>query len=234
MARACTASALLAVTLAGCGASGASDSPGDAERSRRSTERGGSPPAPADAGTRTGHGVDADSVVVPDWDASPPQAVIALGERGGRTLAAARSRGRSQPRPVRLHRPALRATTVGRDPQGGVARVRVSIRERIACRASGGVNFQQERRRYFPPPQVGRIQARSPGTRLPATRRRSLPLALSVTRCGHRATLVRVRGELWAEAINGLGLEAVTAQLQFEYRPSAVFRGSPKAPQKRE
>jgi hypothetical protein len=96
-----------------------------------------------------------------------------------------------------------------------VARVRVSISERTVCRAGGGVRFERPRRRYFPPPQVESIRA-TPGTRLPTRRRRSL-LTLAGRRCGSQAEAVEVRGRLWAEVINGSGLEAISAPIRFRH-----------------
>jgi hypothetical protein len=117
---------------------------------------------------------------------------------------------------VELREPRLRGTTRGEDENGGVARVRISILERITCRAAGGAEFARPRVRYFPPPQIERIKS-APGTRLPTTRERSLLLSLG-GRCGPGARAAAVHGELWGEAINGSGLEAVTPHIRFAYR----------------
>ena len=136
---------------------------------------------------------DPGRVAVPETDTTPPMARIELASAGdGRTLA----------------RPRLRGTAVAVDSDGGVARVRVSIRERMTCHGSDG-SVERRRTRYFPPPQIERIRS-TPGTRLPTTRTRSLRLALA--HCD-------VHGELWGEAINGSGLEAVTPHIRFVYRP---------------
>jgi hypothetical protein len=45
-------------------------------------------------------------------------------------------------------------------------------------------------------------------------------LALIGARCGPDAQAVEVHGQLWGEAINGRGLEAVTPHIRFSYRRS--------------
>ena len=67
------------------------------------------------------------------------------------------------------------------------------------------------RTRYFPPPQRERLRS-NPGARLPTEKRRTLALALGRGRCGD-GEAVEVEAELWGEAINGSGLEAVTPHL---------------------
>jgi hypothetical protein len=154
-------------------------------------------------------------VQVPERDASPPAAMIRLARVDGRTLAeASQPPEDAAPRTVTLDEPALHATAIGRDANGGVARVRVSIREEIECRNADGA-YRRLRTRYFPPPQVERIRS-NPGARLPTSATRSLPLRLSAARCAP-GRLTAVHGELWGEAINGSGLEAVTAHLKFVY-----------------
>lgn len=178
-----------------------------------------SPAPPPDAGTAEGHGADRrERIAVPRSDASPPSATIVLATAGGLQLGRAGTSEAADERPVRLHVPALRGTTVGLDRDGGVARVRVSVRETIACRPGGSAAaFTRRRTRYFPPPQVGRTRS-NPGALLPTRRVRSRRLALGGTRCGPAADPVAVRGELWGEAINGSGLEAVTPHVRFVFR----------------
>jgi hypothetical protein len=171
-----------------------------------------SPAPPPDAGTQAGHGAGPGRVAVPERDASPPAATIRLARADGRTLAEA-ARG-NRARTVTLDEPRLRGTTTGSDENGGVARVRVSIREEIEC-SNGDGPYRRLRTRYFPPPQVERIRS-NPGARLPITATRSVPLRLSEARCG-LGRLTLVHGELWGEAINGSGLEAVTPHLKFVY-----------------
>lgn len=170
------------------------------------------PAPPPDAGMQAGHGADQGRVNVPERDASPPSASITLARADGGVLAKTSRRGSADT--VTLDEPRLRGTTTGRDDNGGVARVRVSIREEIECRDGDGA-YRRLRTRYFPPPQVERIRS-NPGARLPTSAKRSLPLRLSEARCG-AGRVASVHGELWGEAINGSGLEAVTPHLRFVY-----------------
>ena len=154
-------------------------------------------------------------MAVPERDPSPPTASVTLARADGNTLAeSSQPPDDTRPRTVTLDRPSLRGTTTGRDADGGVARVRVSVREEIECRDGDGA-YRRLRTRYFPPPQIERIRS-NPGARLPTSAKRSLPLSLSEARCGP-GRLTAVHGELWGEAINGSGLEAVTPHLKFVY-----------------
>jgi hypothetical protein len=96
----------------------------------------------------------------------------------------------------------------------------VSIRERITCQATDGRRFERARIRCFPPPQIESIDS-NPDARLPVRAQRSRRLSLAGERCGADAKAVKVHGELWGEAINGDGLEAVTPHIRFLYRGSA-------------
>ena len=219
--RTCIRHALVLTTVAlaaalGCGGEDDDESPASAapaERSERSEGSEASVPAPPpDAGTRTGHAGDRPGrVEVPESDESPPEATVLLRSAGGRTLARVAGRGEGQESAVTLSAPELRGTTVGTDGDGGVARVRVSIREELRC----GSRIRL-RTRYFPPPQVERIRS-TPGALLPTRKTRSVPIELSLTRCGE--TPEQIRGELWGEAINGSGLEAVTSHIPFTWSP---------------
>jgi hypothetical protein len=202
---------LAAALVAGC----SGDESADRAATDRPAERDAASPAPPpDAGTQAGHGADPGRVTVPERDPSPPAATIALAA-GGRTVAeASQPPDGAAPEPATLDAPALSGTTTGRDPDGGVARVRVSIREEIDCR-DGKRSYRRLRTRYYPPPQIERIRS-NPGARLPTSARRSLKLRLSEARCG-AGRLTAVHGELWGEAINGSGLEAVTPHLKFVY-----------------
>jgi hypothetical protein len=204
------ATAAIVLALAGCGA----DDPQPQPQPQPQPAAPASPPPPPDAGTARGHGADPGRVAVPDRDATPPEAVIALALPGGPTLAEATQPPGPEPQTVRLDAPRLRGTTTGRDQDGGVARVRVSVRERITC-DERGASFERRRTRYFPPPQIERIRS-APGANLPTTRTRSIALALDGSRCD-RGDMVAVHGELWGEAINGTGLEAVTPHIPFTY-----------------
>ena len=202
-----------AVLLVACGDDDAAEKNPAAGREPTAEREAASPAPPADAGTRAGHAADPVLVAVPERDLSPPTATIALARAGGGILAqAAQPPEGATPEAVTLDQPALRGIATGRDANGGVARVRVSIREEIECRDDDGP-YSRLRTRYFPPPQVERIRS-NPGARLPTTATRSVPLRLSESRCG-AGRLTAVRGELWGEAINGSGLEAVTPHLRF-------------------
>jgi hypothetical protein len=189
---------------------------GDDDNRTRPRAASAQPPPPPDAGTRAGHGADVSPTVeVPESDTSPPQATITLSAGGAPLGRASQPPGDRGEVLVPLRRLSLRGTTVGRDPDGGVARVRVSIMERITCRrGDSDATFTRLRRRYFPPPQVERIRS-TPGTVLPTRRMRSLELRLGGRRCGPDARPRVVHGELWGEAVNGSGLEAVTPHVRF-------------------
>jgi hypothetical protein len=156
-------------------------------------------------------------VAVPAHDDTPPEAVITMRSTEGRRLArASQPPEPAHPRPVSLREPRLQGIALGRDPNGGIARVRVSISERIACRREGARTEEVLRTRYIPPPQIETIRS-NPGARLPRTLTRTVPLALAGHRCG-AADPAAVHGELWGEAINGAGLEAVTPHLRFRWQ----------------
>jgi hypothetical protein len=196
---------------------GTDDEPRSRTATREPADAPQTPAPPPDAGTATGHGADPARVAVPRRDQSPPAAEISLARPGGETLARVSIPGGSHPARVPLESPRLIGTTVGRDRNGGVARVRVSIKERITCSGAGGREAERLRTRYFPPPQVERIRS-TPGAQLPTERRRSLELSLVGERCGPGGRAGTVVGELWGEAINGSGLEAVTPHIRFVYR----------------
>jgi hypothetical protein len=188
---------------------------GERAASGRPNQEAASPPPPPDAGTRAGHGADvARTVEVPGTDATPPEATISLSAGGTRLGSASQPPVDSADAAiVELRRPQLRGTTVGRDADGGVARVRVSIKERITCRREG-TTFTRLRTRYFPPPQVERVRS-TPGAVLPTRRVRTLALRVGHGRCGPTARAHSIHGELWGEAVNGNGLEAVTPHIRF-------------------
>lgn len=175
------------------------------------------------------HGAELARVRVPERDGSPPAVRVALATPGEAraVVEASQPPGRAPATEVELAAPLLRGTTLGEDRNGGVARVRVSISERIVCRGVSGRHFERLRRRYFPPPQIERIRA-APGARLPTLRTRSLQLSLIGARCGPDADAVEVQGQLWGEAINGHGLEAVTPHIHFSFRPSQDGTSEPQ------
>ena len=195
-----------------------SDDDDDGQPRTAGAEAGASPPPPPDAGTARGHGADGARVVVPASDDTPPEATVTLADaRDGRTRGKAAQPGATHSGTVELPEPRLRGTTIGEDANGGVSRVRISIAERITCEGGEGRRFERLRTRYFPPPEVERIRAR-PGVRLPTRRKRSRVLALGGDRCGAGARPAEVHGELWGQAINSHGLEAVTPHIRFVYR----------------
>lgn len=180
---------------------------------------GAGAPPPPDAGVATGHGADTTRVTVPRNDATPPTATISLAEPdGGRTLGEAAEPGEEHGPTLELREPRLVGTTTGEDEDGGMSRVRILIREEVACERGNGERFERLRTRYLPPPEIERIRAR-PGVRLPTRRRRSRTVSLSLDRCGAGGRATEVRGDLWGQAINGSGLEAVTPHVRFVYRP---------------
>jgi hypothetical protein len=207
------------IAAAGCGGSDSGD-PAEPDPQKSATTEASAPPpvsGPPDAGTRFGHGADATRVRVPDDDESPPVAEIAL-ERSDATAAArAAQPGEAPEEVVQLPSATLRGTTTGSDGDSGVARVRVSVKETITCAYDDGRRVERERSRYFPPPQIERIRS-SPGARLPTRDTRTVEVTLGRGRCPADAEPVAIAGELWGEAINGLGLEAVTPHLRFEHR----------------
>jgi hypothetical protein len=156
-------------------------------------------------------------VAVPDQDSSPPSAKTSLRRPAGEVLAEAAQPGDGEPHLVVLDQPRLRGTTVGVDAESGVPRVRVSITEVISCRFADGRVDERRKRLYFPPSQIERIRS-SPGARIPVRETRSVVVALGRGRCPRGAETAAVRGELWGDATNGLGLEAVTPHIPFEWR----------------
>ena len=213
MLRTALLAAAVLVLAAGCDDEEATKPAKGPERTQPTETEPASPAPPPDAGTQTGHGADqARRVKVPDSDASPPSATIVLEDPPGRARARAAEPGQEPHTTVRLNHPTLQGTTIGLDENGGVARVRVSIREEITCTA--GNEPLRLRTRYFPPPQVERIRS-TPGAPLPTRKTRSLPIELSTSRC--RSGAERVHGELWGEAVNGTGLEAVTPHIRFTH-----------------
>ncbi|HEX6583040.1 MAG TPA: hypothetical protein VF056_05500 [Thermoleophilaceae bacterium] len=211
--------------LVGC-ASGDDDKPASSAEQQREAQSetpdgdaGAGPAPPPDAGTAAGHGADPARVVVPSSDATPPAATVALAAASdGRTLAeASQPGGGTHSATVELSESRLRGTTIGKDSDGGVSRVRISIAERITCQASDGRRFERLRTRYFPPPEVERIRAQ-PGVRLPTRLMRSRVLGLGGDRCGAGARPLEVHGALWGQAINSHGLEAVTLHIRFVHR----------------
>ena len=174
------------------------------------------PPPPPDAGTRAGHAADPVRVAVPDADESPPSATALLQASRGHTVAKATQPGTRPHATVSLLQRRVRGTMVGTDAESGVARLRVSLKEWITCRRRSGGREVRPRLRYFPPPQVERIRA-APGARIPTRGRRSVRFLLGRGACPAGTRVVAVRGELWGDVTNGLGLEAVAPHIRFRW-----------------
>jgi hypothetical protein len=134
------------------------------------------------------------AVVVPPADTTPPEALLRL-DPHGRT-----------------------AVATGRDPDGGVARVRVSIEERVSCRNMlTGERSRVRRIRYFPPPAIARVKV-TPGTRLPAERRRSATLPIAGDPCPG-SSVDRIEGSVRADVTNAHELEASSPSRRYTRRP---------------
>jgi hypothetical protein len=177
------------------------------------------PPPSPDGGMAAGHGSRPTRVVVPRHDRTPPAGIVSLQLPDGRTVAEAAQPGDAPTEVVQLRQPLLRGTTVGIDPDSGVVRVRVSVRELITCRSPSGATVQRQKVSYFPPPQIERVDA-APGARIPVREMRSQSLELGRGRCPPSMTPAIVDGKLWGEVINSLGLEAVTPHIRFRWAMS--------------
>ena len=146
------------------------------------------------------------SVRVPDDDVIAPTAALLLRPGGGRqpVVQVSPSRQGDRVEVTRLAQPVLRATAVARD-EGGTGRIRLSVVTTTRC-------GDQERRRvrYLPPPQIENV-AIPPGASAPVERQRSARIPLDTNRnC-------TVTGEVWAEATDAHGRQAVTRHAGFEY-----------------
>ena len=184
---------VLVAALAGCG-----DDEQEPAQPPERPQRGG----PPDAGTRFGHGAD-DTVVVPERDTTPPAASIsAVG-----TDAVSPSSAGDRPAPVTLDTDRFQATATARDADGGSGRVRLSLVYVVRC-------GEDERRvtEYRPPAQIASVKI-APGTRVPIERRRSATLRLRV---GEGCS---AEGDVYAEATNAHGLQAVSRHIRFRHAP---------------
>lgn len=215
-ARMSLAAILCVAFVAGCNADSEPAEESATPREANAADAGGAAPPPPDAGTRAGHGADPTRVQVPRADATPPTGTISLALPDGRAAAEASQPGKAPGEPVELDQPRLRGTMVGSDEDSGAVRVRVSIKESITCRSSTGEIEVLLKTRYFPPSQVERATA-APGARIPVRESRTRALKLGRGRCPAGAVPTAVNGELWGDVTNGLGLEAVTPHIHFEW-----------------
>jgi hypothetical protein len=206
----------LAIPLAMIGACGGEDVPPPPSAPPQAPSAVAGGPAPPDAGTRRGHGADRLRVAVPRSPAGPPEATVEVAPPGAPAATARASVDRDAAGPVRLRAARVRATTVGDDATDGVARVRISIAERMTCRDGLGRRFVRRSTRYFPPPEIERVRS-TPGARLPTRLVRSSVIPLATSRCGAGAVATAVHGEVWGEAVNGSGLEAVTRHVRVRH-----------------
>lgn len=186
---------LLLLALAGCG-----DDSAPPREERPSVAGGGGAAPPPDAGTRGGHRPG--RVAVPERDATPPTATIAVRAGGREIVSASPSSPGDELRSVTLRRPRLEATAIARDPEG-TGRIRLSL---VYERTCDGVTRRVTQ--YRPPAQIANVRV-APGAQAPTTRRRSARIAL---RPGCSAT-----GEVYAEATNAHGLQAVSRHVRFSY-----------------
>jgi hypothetical protein len=149
----------------------------------------------------------AERVRVPERDETAPSAALLLEPGGGAppVVKASPSRGGERPAVVTLARPSFRATAAGRDAEGGVGRIRLSVVSTTRCG-----DEERRRVRYLPPPQIASVRLR-PGASAPVERQRSARIRLDA---GPGCT---VTGEVWAEATDAHGLQAVTGHAGFRF-----------------
>jgi hypothetical protein len=169
---------------------------------------------PPDAGSRAGHGGDlevlfsqpAPGVIrVPEADRTPPLAMLRLDAGAAAPVVHDSPVRRRRSATVRLVRPALAATALTRDADGGTGRIRVSIVYVTRC---DGMDRQHAD--YSPPAQVEAIRI-APGVRVPVQLRRSARVRFPAD-CA-------VRGKVFAEATNAFGLESFSDPIWFAYAP---------------
>jgi hypothetical protein len=145
-------------------------------------------------------------VRVPERDVTAPTAALVLDRGDGRPPIVVASPSRQGEKAELLLRGArsITATAVARDT-GGTGRIRLSFTRTGRC---GGRNVRAQT--YLPPAQVERI-AVPPGASAPVERERTarVPIAPQPG--------CRVSGEIWAEATDAHGLQAVTRHAGFRH-----------------
>jgi hypothetical protein len=169
---------------------------------------------PPDAGSRTGHGNDLQAQFaqpargltrVPEIDRSPPLAMLRLDAGASQPIVHASPVRRPRRPTVTLVRPAITATALIRDADGGTGRIRVSILYATRC---GDTDRQHAA--YFPPAQIQNIRV-APGTRIPVQRTRRAHVRFPEG--------CEVLGKAFAEATNASGLESFSDPIWFTYTP---------------
>jgi hypothetical protein len=170
----------------------------------------------SDAGTPSGHPAERrrGRVRVPATDGTAPQARLSV-ERS--TLAGSgvtTSTGRAPARMSARRGEELRVTALARDADGGVARARISTRERSLClNRRTAERISRLRVRYFPPAQIARAKV-PPGVTLPRERIRTVRIRFAGDRCSGAWVAARVEVTLWADATNAHELESSSAPVR--------------------
>ena len=112
----------------------------------------------------------------------------------------------------------LRVTAVTRDPDGGAARARVSIRERTLClNTLTGERATRLTLRYFPPAQTARAKV-PPGVVLPRVESRTVRLRFTGGRCSGPWIPAGGLALLWADATNAHEMESSSAPVRLMLR----------------
>jgi hypothetical protein len=112
----------------------------------------------------------------------------------------------------------LRVTAATRDPNGGAARARVSIRERSTClNVLTGERANRLTLRYFPPAQTARAKV-PPGVILPRLESRTIRLRFTGERCSGDWIPAGMRVTLWADATNAQEMESSSAPVRLILR----------------
>ena len=159
------------------------------------------------------------TIVVPHADRSPPEVVVSVVDERGRVLAS--SGGELAPHvpylPWTTFSGDLWAVALARDFDGGVARIRVSLRERVDCLRAGGSRRRERRVRYIPPPAIERVRITA-GTRVPTTRARRVRIGARPGVCGPGERAVSSVLQVWGEANNAHGLESVSTHVRVRQR----------------
>lgn len=203
------ASLALPILLFGCDGDGRlSDVTGSAERDdRRAGVRA--------AGGARGHGAERrrGRVRVPATDGSAPRARLSVVSAATGSAITTSTGGAPARMSARLGEE-LRVTALARDADGGVARARISTRERSSClNLRTGQRVSRRRLRYLPPAQIARAKV-PPGVVLPRERSRTVRLRFAGDRCSGAWVPARVEVTLWADATNAHELESSSAPVR--------------------